>query len=123
MSLKEAIKIYDSWRNYVEIDDKLSKIFGLLPLSFLPYPKESLTEALNIIAEKYWNDGDKEMSNTIQTTMCSLMNYVKDEESIESMSKSLDTILKHSDLKETKLRALKDCKDFWLKETYILNKK
>jgi hypothetical protein len=119
MTFDEAEKVFNSWRSYVEISDKLSKIFSKLPESFLPYPKDISEEALNIMAERYWNNGDKETSKAIQTIQATLCEYVKDEEALEQMARALDLTVKHPDLKQTILEVLKECKDSWLKQTYL----
>jgi len=116
MTKEEARKIFDSWREYMEIADKLRKLFVSIPESFLPYPKETLEEALNIIAKNYFDAGDKEKVNTIQTTMAGfLWCHEKDEEAIEGMHRTLDLMLKNPDLKKIKIEKLKECKDSWAK--------
>jgi len=125
MTLEEASKIYQGWKNYVEVADKWGKLFMCpIPESFLPYPKEELEEALNITAERCWNIGDKETSEAIKSTIAGfLWNHEKDEEVIQSLSNVLKMMEKSPDLKATLLEKLKESRDSWLKQTRILNKK
>lgn len=116
MTFDEADKIFKSWQEYVEIAGKLEKIFSTIPESFLPYPVEILEEALNIVAKRYFDTGDRKMSKTIQETIAAfLWTHEKDETAIESMEKNLDLMLKHPELREVKLAKLKECRDSWAK--------
>jgi len=60
MTFEDANKIFQDWQRYMEINNKLSKIFmGFsLPKSFLPYPMEVLEEAINIVAKAYSDNKD-----------------------------------------------------------------
>jgi hypothetical protein len=58
----------------------LSKI----PESFLPYPQDTLEEALNIVAKRYHDIGDLKVSKNIQDSIASLGAYTKDEEALQS---------------------------------------
>ena len=91
MEYSEANKIWNIWRGwYWPCHFILDSIFfGTIPESFLPYPKEVLEEALNIIAKSYWDEGNKNISNDIQKVMASLMAYEKDEEALQYLAKSL----------------------------------
>ena len=53
MTLNEALIIYKSWQDYMEIGDKFFRLMLPIPESFLPYPADILEEALNIVAEHY----------------------------------------------------------------------
>src|SRR4030042_4110955 len=102
MTKEEARKIFKSWQDYMEIADKLHKLFCHVPESFLPYPVDTLEEALNITAKDYFDSGDKEMSENIQRTMSYYLtsfyftesgvtgSKITDEGSIESMKRELD---------------------------------
>jgi len=89
MEYPEANKIYNIWKQwYWPCHFILDSIFfGSIPESYLPYPKEVLEEALNIVAKCYWDEGDKKMFDTIQDTMASLLVYGKDEEALQSLAK------------------------------------
>jgi hypothetical protein len=117
MTFEEAEKIFKSWQGYMEIVDKLGKIFIQLPESFLPYPSDILEEALNIVAKDFFDNGNKKMSNTIQETMSGYLTmHTDDEVALASMHHSLELMSKHPKLKETYLETLKECQDFWLKK-------
>jgi hypothetical protein len=122
MTAQEAEKIFKEWQGYVEIADKLSKIFTVVPESFLPYPLETMEEALNITAKKCFDSGNREMAKSIQETMALWLNCKKDEEALILMKKELDLVLSNQDLKEAYLQNLKTSKDSWL-ETKSFSKK
>lgn len=129
MTLQEAKKIFKDWQSYQEIADKMSHIFTIVPESFLPHPVSKLEEALNIVAKFCFDSGDKETANNIKETMgMHLMGYfikttngkiescdqISDGEVLERMKKSLDMISENTELKEVKLKSLKECSDSWL---------
>jgi len=113
MTTEEANKIFQSWKEYIEINDKLWKIFTDIPESFLPYPKEVLEEALNIIAKSYFDAGDRKTCDSIQANMCTLIKYKDDEEAIKAIVDSF--ILKDPGLRKTYLANLKKARDSWAK--------
>lgn len=121
MTNQEAEKIFKEWQGYVEIADKLSKIFTVIPESFLPYPLETMEEALNIIAKKYFDSGNKEISRSIQETMFLWLNCKEDGEALISMKEKLDLILNDPELKEIHLENLQTSRDSWL-ESKSFNK-
>jgi hypothetical protein len=104
---EEANKIYSDWIEYVEINDKLTKIFPVIPMSFLPHPIELLEQALNIVAERYWNNGNKKLCTYIQESMCTLGSYKNDEEAIRSLIKDLQFLLDNPEVLNSKLVNLK----------------
>jgi len=132
MTIEEAKKIYNVWRDYIEIADKLHSIFHIVPESFLPYPAEELEEALNIVAKDYFDAGDKKTARNIQEVMTAhLMPYhmtvingeltstnekPTDEEVLGEMKEKLDLILSNPELKEAVLANLKRVRDSWLKQ-------
>jgi hypothetical protein len=130
MTKEEAQIIFQSWREYMETADKFSKLMLTPPESFLPYPVAVLEKALNIVAKEYFDNGDKKMAETIQTTMASyLTGYFMafsdgkmvtldrpktDDDMLEGMKKSLDLILGDPALKKTVLENLKKSQDSWI---------
>ena len=62
MTKEEARIIFKSWQDYQEIGDRFLSFMLRVPESFLPYPADTLEEALNIIAKDYFDSGDKETS-------------------------------------------------------------
>jgi hypothetical protein len=116
MTTKEAEKIFKEWQEYQEINDKLQKILSpSIPRSFLPYPSEVLEEALNMIAKRYFDAGDKEGSEFIQRSMGSLMSYKKDEEAVEGLIKRFNMLKDHADLKDISIANLRKSRDSWAK--------
>jgi hypothetical protein len=113
MTPQEAEKIFRAWQEYIEINDKMDKVFSSIPESFLPYPVKVLEEALNIEAKKYFDAGDKKMSRNIQEVMCTLIRYKDDEEALKSIHQKLDLILNNPEIKEVILAGLKNTCDFW----------
>ena len=57
MTLNEALIIFKSWQDYMEIADKFFRLMLPIPESFLPYPADILEEALNIVAKHYFANG------------------------------------------------------------------
>jgi hypothetical protein len=113
MELKKANKIFNGWKEYIEINDKLTKIFTSIPESFLPYPIDTLEEALNVVAEDYFNKGDYKTSRNIQEIMVTLLYYKDDNEAIKDISDNI--ILKNKELREAYIKNLKEARDSWAK--------
>jgi hypothetical protein len=84
MTLDEASKIVKIWGIYLEyVGGKLVSLFGAyIPESFLPFPKKTLEEALNIVAEHHHNMGNQDTVKGLQSTIASLLFYTDDEEAI-----------------------------------------
>lgn len=91
MNFDEANNIYKIWKQwYWPCHFMLHSIFmSKIPSSFLPYPTKVLEEALNIVAEDYFNAGDKNASKTIQDSISSLAAYSEDEEALDQAAKIL----------------------------------
>lgn len=111
MTLETANVVFKKWQEYIEINDKLTKIFTSLPESFLPYPIEILEEALNIVAKKYFDAGDFKTSRDIQRIMATLLFYKDDEDAIKEISDNI--ILKTPELRMAYLKNLKEARDSW----------
>jgi hypothetical protein len=130
MKKEEAVIIFESWQNYIEIADKFSKLMLCVPESFLPYPAKTLEEALNIMVKDFLDSGNKKMAESIQETMAGYLLFffskreddlTKDEEAITLMKKMLDMIEEYPDLKKTLLNNLKECQDSWIKSRNKIN--
>jgi len=116
MTTTEAEQIFTDWRSYMEIHDKLSKVFmGKLPESFLPYPIDEIEEALNIVAKRRFDNGDIDGSDRVRNTIMCLMAYVDDEEALESIGGLMVGMKKSPDLRKTALSNLSRTKDSWSK--------
>jgi hypothetical protein len=113
MTINEATKIFNYWKEYAEINSKLMQLMCPIPESFLPYPKETLEEALNIISKIYFDSGDFKTSEAIKDTMCFLLSYIKDEEAYDMFINS--TVFKDPKLREAILNNLKKTRDSWAK--------
>lgn len=86
MNLKIADSIRSDWGKFLEITDgTLMMIFlGKIPESLLPYPKESIKEALNICVDYFNNKGNIEAVKTVKATIPFLELYVPDKEALEN---------------------------------------
>ena len=116
MEFKEEEKIFKDFQEYVEIASKLEKIFSVTPESFLPYSKEILEKALNIVAKKYLMYGNKKAYDTIGSNMVLfLFTSRKDEEALELMRKELNLRLDNPELKKATIESLKEAHKDWLK--------
>lgn len=123
MTYDDAFKIFEEWRKYTEIADKLTQIFSALPESFLPYPAKVLEKALNIVAERYFNKGDKEKAKIIQNSMTGfLFCHENDEDAILSMCEKLEQMREHSELKNIYLEKLKSTHMTWFEINMKKNK-
>lgn len=114
MTTEEANQIFENWKEYAEIDDKLDQIFGTsIPQSFLPYPAEVLEEALNIIAKRYFDTGRHEMSKAVQMSIIQVGRYQDDDTALDDLAKLLIMFSASPDLKAARLANLKRSRDSW----------
>jgi hypothetical protein len=113
MTFDEANKIYRVWRKwYWPINFILESIFlTKKPESFLPYPKEVLEEALNIVAKYYFENGKIKHSKLIQDSIPAIWEYTNDEESFKQAS----VILAQPEMWEAILIHIAKFQDDWLK--------
>lgn len=123
MTKDEADAIFKAWQEYVEIADKFRRLMITPPPSFLPYPLETMEEALNIVAKDYFDAGNRDAAKTIQTTMMSYLggyflskesSHLTDEQALRDMEKTLRLILSDEVLKHTVLKNLKECQKSWI---------
>lgn len=114
MTAAEAETVFEGWQAYVEIADKLSRVFSVIPESFLPYPKNTLEEALNLVAKRYFESGDRRMAHAIQEGMAAWLGGVKnDGEAIPLMAKELELMLGNPALAAARLKNLQDARNSW----------
>jgi len=112
MTINEANKIFKDWQEYAEINDKLMKFFMTgIPESFLPYPKKTLEEALNIVAKDYFDSGDRKASDAIADTISFLLFYKNDEEALDAITNN--AMIKNAKVRESILNNLREAKDSW----------
>jgi hypothetical protein len=124
MTKEEAHKIFADWKEYIEFGDKLSKLFTVVPKYFLPYPMDTLEEALNIVAKEYFDAGDKSMAKNIQETMALHMagyflapsnTEMTDDEIFEHMKEKLERILANPELKRGIIENMRNTQSSWIK--------
>jgi len=91
MNIEEADEIFESWKNYIEISDKMRQVFTEIPESFLPYPKDILIEALDIMTKEYRAEGKLDAAEDIQNSIIwHLSAYKEDAVALELMKECLD---------------------------------
>lgn len=123
MAKDEVDRVFNAWQNYAETADKLFQLGITPPESFLPYPLLILEEAINVVAKKYFDAGDKETSEVIQRhATLHLMPYyltplkkpMSDEEALEGMIKSLTQTFNDLALRSAILTNLKKSQSSWM---------
>ena len=88
MTLNEADKIVRIYGRYLEYCSKITAIFlPRIPESFLPFPKDTLFEALNIMTKHYHATGNQRGVKLIQEIAGHLISYVDDEEALLQAAK------------------------------------
>ena len=112
MTFTEADKIFQIWRKwYWPFDFILHSIFlGKIPESFLPYPKDVLEEALNIVAKHCYEIGDSQYSKLIQDSIVALWEYTKDENAFQQAAESLA----NPEMREVMLIHISNFKNDWI---------
>lgn len=113
MKFEEANEIFKTWIDFTEIGEKLTKFFIIsgVPESFLPYPRDVLENALNVVAEYYSDIKDSEKSELIQKSTALLAFFEKDSVAYDRFINSAS--LKEEKIKEKILNNLKNSKDRW----------
>ncbi|MCC6323350.1 hypothetical protein IT400_01010 [Candidatus Nomurabacteria bacterium] len=83
MTTDKASKIVNIYGKHLEQCSKLNFIFGShIPESFLPFPKDVIEEALNVLAEYHFSNGNKVAVNSMENAKAGLIGYINDEEAI-----------------------------------------
>lgn len=128
MNFEEMNKIFTAWQNYIEIADKMGKIFRVVPESFLPYPVETLIEALNLATKNFLASGNKRMADNIQETMSAYLSgyydfskdangtKIDDQEALARMKKDLDFMFSDKGLTEAKIDLLQRTASSWAEQ-------
>lgn len=92
MTLKQADHIRQDWGKFLEITN--GHLIGLfltnIPERLLPYKKEVILEALNMLIEYCKSNGDTESINLIKNTIPSLDWYVNDSEALATAAKNFN---------------------------------
>lgn len=110
MKFSEVNEIYTAWQDYQEIHGKLVTLSVYLPESFLPYPKDMLEEALDIVAKKYFEDGNNRLYKAVLKTKESLLYYREDAEALVLLEKVLNMVNSDKKLKTTVLECWNDAR-------------
>jgi len=85
MTFDEAKKIFEIWQKWFWPCHPMLNSFFLnsIPESFLPYPKDILNEALEIIREYCSERGNHKIANAIVISQVSLKFYDEDKAALE----------------------------------------
>lgn len=113
MTLNEASKITQIWGTYLEyVGGKLLIVFGArIPESFLPFPIDTLEEALNIMIEYHHKRGNQQVVESLKASFGALTMYVDDEEAILQAAKQFNEPM----WRQRFIPALKKCQTDWIK--------
>ena len=89
MNLQKADTIRMDWGKFLELTNGtlMTIFFNKIPQSFLPYPKSSIKEALDILNKHFSSIGNKEAVEVVKSTIPFLDLYVDDEEALKSATK------------------------------------
>ena len=113
MTFDKANKIVHIGGAYLEYcQGRLHSIFlSNIPESFLPFPKETIEEALNIVAEHHHNMGNQDEVKLLQKSMGWLLCYKDDEEAVLQAAK----LFNDPKWREAMLPAFKKFQKDWIK--------
>ena len=113
MTPDKANKIVRIWGRYLEyMGGKLTIIFGpYIPKSFLPFPIETLEEALNMVAEHHRNMGNKYAVKNLQESLGDLTGYKDDEEAVLQAAK----LFNDPKWRKAMLPVFKEFQNDWIK--------
>lgn len=121
MTFEHADKIVTIYGRYLEYCSKITFVFlTKIPESFLPFPKDIIEEALNIMAEHYYKIGDMHGVNLMRETCAELIPYIDDEEALLEAAK----LFNNKEWRDAFIPSLKQMQKDWLKtqgnfETYF----
>lgn len=92
MSLEFADAIRMEWGKFCELTSgSLILLFmGRIPQSLLPYPRETIEEAMNIITKHFSAQGDDETVAICEQSTSTLLFFVDDEEAIKNAGKNFN---------------------------------
>lgn len=83
MTIEKASKIIEIYGIHLEYCSKLIYVFSShIPESFLPFPKNIIEKASDVMAEHYHNNGNNVALNSIEVSRAHLISYINDEEAI-----------------------------------------
>lgn len=112
MEVERAQRVVDIWGKHLEhCYGKLNMIFmAKIPESFLPFPKDVIEEATNIVAKHWFDVGNKEASTKIQSTISFLGFYEEDEKALLNAAKNFND----KKFRDAILPAFKKLQSEWL---------
>lgn len=112
MTIEEADKIRIVWGKFLEhMFGKINLTFGgKIPESLLPYPKDVLMEALEIIHRHSYDIGDKRMMGLMEETSALLNTFINDEEAFISAGEKFN----NPKWRESFVPALKNFQKEWI---------
>lgn len=89
MTLQQADQIRQDWGKFLEITNgRLMGLFlGQIPERLLPYKKEVIKEALEMIIKHFNDNGNEDAVRVISETVPFLEMYIDDKKAIEEASK------------------------------------
>lgn len=92
MSLEMADAIRMDWGKFLELTSgTLILLFmARIPESLLPYPREEIEEALNIVANNFKHSGDNDGVRIVEESKSFLLFFIDDEEALEAMKTNLN---------------------------------
>lgn len=111
MTIEEADKIITNWGRYMELmsHSNMSLFLVHIPESILPYSKESIAEASDMMIDYYTNSNNEEAANIVETCKANLLFYKDDEESIDNFIRMWGDTNSRARL----LKALKESQGEW----------
>ncbi len=106
MNIQQADKIVQDYASFTErTAGKLNALFlGTIPESLLPYNKDLLEKALNIMAKYYVEDGQKNLASSMETLKTHLLGYSDDKQTIDRLAERFKT----EDFRAISLQAIKE---------------
>jgi hypothetical protein len=112
MTLEEADKIRLVWGRFLEYSmGKLNLAFRhKIPESFLPYPKDTLLEAFELINKASYKVGDEKMMNLIHESAADLLCFIDDDEAFTIAAEAFN----NSEWRNAIISALKEFQKDWI---------
>jgi hypothetical protein len=120
---QEAYIIFESFKGYVEVADKFSRLMITPPESFLPYPACQMEEALDMVARDFTNNGDHKTANDIQSLAIRYVGCyysaekernITDLEALKDMKRAIDLLLSKESFALEMLENVRDGQRSWM---------
>jgi hypothetical protein len=92
LSLDQAQRVTHDFGKYLEVAGFVVQLFmSAIPELLLPYPKEVIQQALDIMSSYYNEKGDTEAVNQLVIGRTMLMGYINSEKAFSDFAKLLET--------------------------------